>query len=56
MPGTDDSFKFEYTQLADGSYQFSDVKATVLAIVSAAELVDNIASGDNLVRMVIELY
>lgn len=46
VPGTDDSFKFDYVQLADGSYQFSDVKATVLAIVSAADLVETVGASD----------
>lgn len=53
-PATDDSFKFEYTVLADGTYQFPDVSASVVALVAGGAFVDSASAGDNQVGIVLD--
>jgi hypothetical protein len=45
-PATDDSAKFDYKVLEDGTYSFSDIKAKVVAILSGGAFVDTITAND----------
>lgn len=47
VPATDDSHKFDYTLLSDGTYQFPDVTATVVALVSGGAFADSIDANDS---------
>jgi alanyl-tRNA synthetase len=47
VPATDDSAKFDYAVLSDGTYQFAEIKATVLAIVSGDSFVESVSANES---------